>query len=123
MQRSLDGGATWQDVSIVPDIRIGSNFAAMKSQSSTYAPRAYPVPIIKAISASGSEIWAGGAGGVLFHSMDAGSHWAQVAPSSGDSALTDDIVGITFGQLHGTLTTSAGESWVTKNGGQSWKKQ
>jgi hypothetical protein len=100
LQHSVDSGITWQPVVV--------------------AERAS----FRALSANGPDIWVGGASGLLYHSTDAGVHWNQIRPSSPDATLTADIAAIEFTNLrHGKLTTATGESWLTEDAGQSWRKQ
>jgi len=100
LQRSFDSGNTWETI---------------------------PVPtqaILRALAANGLDIWVGGSGGALYHSSDAGQHWTQVRPTANGEVLTADIIGVEFTDpQHGTLTTSAKESWVTADSGQSWQKK
>jgi photosystem II stability/assembly factor-like uncharacterized protein len=66
----------------------------------------------------------GGSGGTLFHSSDAGQHWTQVQPVVNGGALTADIIGVEFTDLlHGTVTTSSKETWITDDAGQNWRKK
>jgi hypothetical protein len=51
LQRSLDGGITWESVAVAPQGRW------------------------RVLAANGLDIWVGGANGALFHSSDAGQHW------------------------------------------------
>jgi photosynthesis system II assembly factor YCF48-like protein len=100
LQRSFDSGRTWETIPV-----------------STQT-------IFRALSANGLEIWVGGAAGTLFHSSDAGQHWTQVQPVVNGEALADDIIGVEFRDaLHGKLTSSTQEVWITADGGQSWQKQ
>ncbi len=100
LQRSLDTGATWQTIVV---------------SSKT---------VFRALAANDLDIWVGGSAGALFHSSDAGEHWTQVRPTANGEALEDDIVGVEFTDtLHGTLTSSAGETWITADAGQTWQKQ
>jgi len=101
LQRSLDSGRTWQTIPI-------------SSQT-----------IFRALSATGFDIWVGGAAGSLFHSSDAGQHWTQIHPVANGEALRDDIIGVEFREdaLHGKLTTSIEETWITADAGQTWQKQ
>ena len=69
LQRSLDGGQTWQ-------IALRSDHPLL-----SYASR-------------GTDVWAGGKAGALFHSSDAGLTWTQVQPSIHDEALRADITQI-----------------------------
>ena len=98
LQRSLDSGATWTPVAVAANVAL------------------------RAVSASGSDVWVGGAGGALFHSFDNGERWTQVRPSVAGKVLTGDIVGLEFKDLaHGQLTTTY-ELWTTWDGGKTWVK-
>ena len=100
LQRSLDTGATWQTIVV---------------SSKT---------VFRALAANDLDIWVGGSAGALFHSSDAGEHWTQVRPIANGEALEDDIVGVEFTDtLHGKLTSSAEETWITADAGQTWQKQ
>ncbi len=97
VERSLDGGITWQPV----PIREGSEFTAVASNS--------------------ADVWAGGAHGLLFHSSDAGSSWTQV-DVEGAHALTGAIVSIRLpAPSEVILETDSGEQWISRDGGASWK--
>jgi photosystem II stability/assembly factor-like uncharacterized protein len=90
------------------------------------ASAAMPVSItvFRAVVATGADVWAGGSGGALYHSLDAGDHWAQVSPAVAGANLTGDIVALEFSDsLHGKVTTSTSETWVTTDGGQTWQRQ
>jgi hypothetical protein len=100
LQRSLDSGGTWQTIPV-------------SSQT-----------VFRALAANGQDIWVGGAAGALFHSSDAGQHWTQVRPVLNGEALADDIIGVEFSDtLHGKLTTSSQETWMTADAGQTWQIQ
>lgn len=100
LQRSLDSGATWETIS-VPD-----------------------QPSLRALAANGLDIWVGGGSGALYHSSDAGQNWMQVRPVANGELLRADIIGVEFIDLqHGTLTTSAKETWITADAGQTWQKK
>ena len=101
MQRSLDSGRTWQTVPVASHL------------------------IFRALSANGLDIWVGGEAGALFHSPDAGQQWTQVRPDSQWSKrFADDIIGVEFRDaLHGKLTSSNREIWMTSDAGQTWQKQ
>ena len=100
LQRSLDTGATWQT------IVVSSN------------------TVFRALAANDLDIWVGGSAGALFHSSDAGEHWTQVRPVASGAVLEDDIVGVEFTDtLHGKLTSSTEETWITADAGQTWHKQ
>ena len=99
LQHSVDSGQTWQPVVV--------------AEKATF----------RALSANGPDVWVGGAAGLLYHSIDAGAHWTQVKPTTADANLTADIAAIEFTDFRrGKITTSTGESWITEDGGQSWRK-
>ena len=100
LQRSLDSGTTWDTIE-------------MPGQST-----------LRALAANGLDIWVGGSNGALYHSSDAGQHWTQVHPIANGELLSGDIIGVEFTDLqHGTLTTSAKETWITADAGQTWQKK
>lgn len=93
LEKSLDGGGSWQAVSVSPGVRF------------------------RAIAAIGADIWAGGAKAMLFHSQDGGQTWTRVQPGG----LSGDIVRLEFTDpQRGQLATSAGEKCSTQDGGRSW---
>jgi hypothetical protein len=88
------------------------------------AASAVSIPVFRAISAAGLEVWAGGSAGVLYHSADGGQQWTRVVLSASGIPLTGDIVGIAFNDSqHGQITTSTHELWTTSDAGQTWQKQ
>jgi hypothetical protein len=97
LQKSADGGRTW--VSITIDGRVS----------------------FLAISVSGSNIWAGGEGGALFHSTDDGSHWKGVPVVDGGTRLSESITAIETPGSQVKVRTKLGE-WVSVDGGVSWRK-
>jgi hypothetical protein len=100
LQRSLDGGISWKQIHVEHD------------------------RVFRSVAAAGRSIWLGGQRGVLFHSTDAGQHWAQMKPTAEKPLPDSDIIGIEFDdEFHGKLTTARAESWTTSDAGQSWEKQ
>jgi hypothetical protein len=100
LQRSVDGGITWQQIQVSHD-------------------RAF-----RAVFADDRSIWVGGQKGVLFHSSDAGQHWVQMKRTAKSALPMSDITGIEFeDDQHGKLTTASNESWTTSDAGRSWEKQ
>ena len=100
VQRSWDGGRSWQQVPIAE----GVNFRA--------------VAVVMA------EVWAGGSEGALFHSPDGGAHWTRVQVQAQDSALTGDIVRIELTDGRDlAITTSTGETWNSSDAGATWQRQ
>jgi photosystem II stability/assembly factor-like uncharacterized protein len=117
LQRSFDDGKTWED------INPATAYAAV---SSTKKANASPnsAPMFRAVAAAGLEVWAGASAGVLYHSVDGGSGWTLVQPSSTGTILTGDITSIQFpDSQHGSVATSTSEVWITADGGQTWRKQ
>jgi len=148
LQRSLDGGKTWLDVDVAnrgsasdarPNPQVTTAEAQAdstaeaqpeaKKQAQFEAKQSAPVvsPIFHALSVSSNaaEVWAGGSGGALYHTVDAGNSWARVLPSAAAGlVLTGDILGIQFSDpRNGTVTTSTAEVWTTPDDGQTWQKQ
>jgi hypothetical protein len=100
VQRSLDGGDTWEDVPVNDQVSF------------------------RAIATSGSHVWAGGSDGALFHSPDGGLHWARITVATEDAQLTGAIVSIDArnpNQLK--ITTNSGEQWIGGDGGRHWKRE
>jgi hypothetical protein len=73
----------------------------------------------RAVTAAGTEIWAGANGGVLYHSSDGGASWTRVEFPSNQA-----IVAIRFDSLaEGTATTADGREYVTHDAGRSWSRE
>jgi hypothetical protein len=140
LQRSLDGGNTWQEIAVVTrPARVPSFMTAQsvaKSQADTLdkvagskeekksQTQTASTPVFRAVAAAGLEIWAGGSGSMLYHSTDGGEHWTRVLPSTDGVVLKGDISSVQFpDSQHGTVSTSNSEVWTTSDGGQSWRKQ
>jgi hypothetical protein len=100
LMRSLDDGKTWQVIPVTGNM------------------------VFRAVASVGPQVWVGGAGGALYHSSDAGSHWKQLNPNTNGAALKADIVSLEFTDaLHGKLGTAEGETWTTSDGGLTWQKK
>jgi hypothetical protein len=129
LQRSLDGGNTWQDVPVVANPASVANLlqaeVAKKSKDQeSKLKQEVAAPVFRAVAANGADVWAGGSAGVLYHSTDTGEHWTRVVPSVGGIALTGDILSVEFLDPHnGKVITSTSETWITHDAGQSWQKQ
>jgi hypothetical protein len=96
--KSDDGGRTWQPVRI-------------DDQAS-----------FTALSAIGSNVWVGGPGGKLFHSMDNGLHWAMIRVADEHTRITGTITGIdAHDGLIISVKTRSGAAWVTTDGGLHWR--
>ncbi len=142
LQRSFDGGKTWLDVEVAakssavmaveaqadsnsevqPEVRAeGKKQADFKAKQSAVVPTIFRA---LSVSSNASEVWAGGSGGTLYHSVDAGNSWVGVLPSGAGLVLTGDILSIQFSDpRNGTVTTSTAEVWTTPDDGQTWQKQ
>jgi hypothetical protein len=127
LQRSFDEGKTWEEVNVNAEptgdsVQVGP--VVRDEQKKLPNKTAQPGLVLRAVAAIGSEVWAGGSGATLYHSGDSGAHWTRVLPSSAAVAVTGDITGIEFSDpQHGRITTSAGEFWITGDGGQTWGPQ
>jgi hypothetical protein len=93
------------------------------SRQKVAAP-AVSLPVFRAVSAVGPEVWAGGSAGMLYHSADGGEQWTRVVPTSAGILLTGEITGIAFtDSQNGQIATSTQELWTTVDGGQTWQKR
>ena len=90
VQRSFDDGATWQTVSIDDSVSF------------------------RAVASNGSDVWAGGDDGALFRSADGGEHWQRV-----HFGTTVPITAIQI-DADGKVYVTAGQVWMTPDGGNSW---
>jgi hypothetical protein len=100
LQRSFDSGKTWQTIAVANNV------------------------VFRALAANDSDIWVGGAAGMLYHSSDAGQHWLKVNAVAGGQPLTADIVTLEFSDPQdGKLTTANRELWTTNDAGNTWQKQ
>ncbi len=128
LQRSFDQGLTWQAVDVNANpayLQIAGKASREKNKEASQGlKRDASAPIFRAVAASGPDVWAGGSGGALYHSHDAGNHWTRVTPTSAGAVLTGDIVSLEFPDMqHGKVSTSSGEVWTTSDAGQTWQKQ
>jgi photosystem II stability/assembly factor-like uncharacterized protein len=127
-----DMAASRQELKLVvgPPVTLWSVSSDGKVQRSTNSGKTFePVPIaagarFQAIAVSGNQVWAGGEGGALFHSTDAGATWMRITISFGGNSVTETIAAI---QLHDpqhlVVTTASGSAWMSVDGGQHWQKQ
>jgi hypothetical protein len=133
LQRSIDQGVSWQPVDVLAKLESSTNAASLqisannsrdKRKDAQALKRDAAGPLFRAVAANGPEVWAGGSGGVLYHSQDAGDHWTRIVPASAGSSLTGDIVSLEFPDpQHGKVSTSTAEIWITADDGQTWQKQ
>jgi hypothetical protein len=137
LQRSLDQGHTWQTVDVnagsatASSLELASNqsvsnqpMAKQKSADRKLSKKDVSAPSFRAVAAAGAEVWAGGSGAALYHSLNGGNSWIRVQPSSSGSVLAGDVVSVDFPDAqHVKVTTSSSEVWTTSNAGQTWQKQ
>jgi len=132
LQRSLDQGNTWEDVNVnAPSAPAsGMSYAVAKAapmkekDSSKILKRELIAPTFRAVAANGADVWAGGSGGMLYHSTDSGANWTRVIPSSSGATLTGDVIALEFPDfIHGKISTSTPEVWITTDAGLTWQKQ
>jgi hypothetical protein len=75
------------------------------------------------VAVIGNEVWAGGSDGALFHSTDSGGHWTRVSLSANGQPASGAVHSIRFDTpAAGRVTTDAGETWNTSDGGKTWSK-
>jgi hypothetical protein len=129
LQRSWDDGHTWIIVNPGASVRgstaaLSANKGALKGSANAATGRPGSNSVFRAATAFGSEVWAGGSAAALYHSSDSGLHWTRVVPSASGANLTGDIATIEFSDpQHGTVTTSAGEVWLTADAGRTWARK
>ena len=139
LQRSFDHGDTWENVDVtqhgVPSSAMtktevagslterGDKVTSKKTAEQEKGRLDAGAPVFRAVTANGSDIWAGGSKGVLYHSMDAGGHWTRVVPTANGLTLTVDIISLEFIEQKEKITTSTSEVWTTSDDGQTWQKQ
>jgi hypothetical protein len=126
LQRSFDQGSTWQSVDVNANPVSFTDAASIQitGKTSRAKARKMPSPMFRAVAATGTDVWAGGSAGALYHSTDAGDHWTRVVPGSSDAILTGDVVSLEFIDMqHGKVSTSTAEVWTTSDDGQTWQRQ
>ena len=133
LQRSFDAGSTWEDVNVSQAALTGG--ARMESTANrkdelkdkskkSDKGQSSPSLVFRAVAAIDPEVWAGGSGAMLYHSLDSGTHWTRVLPSEATASLTGDVINVEFSDAqHGRVATSTGEVWFTADDGQTWHKQ
>lgn len=100
VRRSTDGGKSFKHIRVGHGVRF------------------------RAIASLGNDVWAGGTGGTLFHSVDGGVTWTGTILNPGENAVTETLVGIQMRDVeHLTVTTDSGSKWFSEDGGHSWKNQ
>jgi photosystem II stability/assembly factor-like uncharacterized protein len=105
-------------------LQISANNSRAKRKDAQALKQDAASPLFRAVAANGAEVWAGGSGGLLYHSRDAGDHWSRIVPASAGGTPTGDIVGLEFADpQHGKVSTSTAEIWITADSGQTWQKQ
>jgi photosystem II stability/assembly factor-like uncharacterized protein len=99
LQRSSDAGQTWLTVPVAS----GASF--------------------RALSALGSSVWVGGAGGTLYHSADSGQNWTRIAPVADGQNLRSDVTHIDFSDALNGVVTAKDQLWTTADGGVTWQRK
>lgn len=135
LQRSFDQGSTWQDVDVKAnsasvtgaaslEVTVKTSRAKGKDADKKLLKEPAAALTFRAVAAAGPDVWAGGSQGLLYHSLDAGDHWARVVPSADGTLLTGDIISLEFPDMqHCKVSTSTAEVWTTSDDGQTWQKQ
>ncbi len=100
VQRSTDGGKTFSSIPVATGIKF------------------------MAIAAVGDDVWAGGAGGALYHSANGGATWNSVGISFAGKPITEMVTGIQVTDpQHLTVTMASGSQWASDDGVQSWQRK
>jgi Photosynthesis system II assembly factor YCF48 len=104
--------------------KSAARIGAMTTAKSTSAQPARTIFRAVSVSSNAAEVWAGGSGGALYHTLDGGNRWTRVVPSDVGILLTGDIIAIQFSDSrNGIVTTSNAEVWTTLDAGQTWHEQ
>jgi photosystem II stability/assembly factor-like uncharacterized protein len=83
-----------------------------------------PPVSFEALAVLAAHVWAAAPGAVLYHSADGGKHWEILQPAFHGTPLRGTVASLEFADpQHGRLSSSAGATWNTTDGGRSWKKQ
>lgn len=103
LQRSLDGGHTWQ--------------VAARAEHG-----------LLCYTSRGQEVWAGGQAGTLLHSVDNGATWSAVAVAVGGQQLSSDVTRLDIRltlrpTVEIVLSTDTHETWSSMDGGKTWEKK
>ncbi len=70
------------------------------------------------------NVWTGGQGGILFHSVDGGITWIQIQPSIKTQQLSSDITRIDLPSRSDiVVSTGSNEVWSSADGGKTWNKK
>jgi len=81
-----------------------------------------PGVFFRVVASNGSEVWAGGDGGTLYHSSDGGTLWTRVTPAAGGQVLRDDVSSLAVSDpTHVVLGTADGRTWSSSDAGQHWQ--
>jgi hypothetical protein len=94
----------------------------LKSADSAIWIDAYPATDgieFSAVTANGSQIWAGGNRGQLVHSRDGGTTWEKA--TLGD-ATAGNVVSIEIQGLNVHVVTAPSQGWSSLDGGKTWIK-
>jgi hypothetical protein len=100
--------------SISPEGKLTRSLGGAAPQVIEVAPDA----VLHAVASVGSQVWAGGNGGRLYHSVDGGTTWNQVALPKAQTIVSIQFKNVT----HGVIRTADGLRYSTSNAGQSWKQ-
>lgn len=83
-----------------------------------------PGVTFRALSSTSGDLWAGGTGGALFHSADAGRTWSRVRVGDEGMWVSEALVGVDFpNATNGFVTTTSGAVWQTQDAGRTWQRR
>jgi len=100
VERSKDAGQSWEAVPL-------SERASFRS-----------------VATYGSDVWAGGSEGTLFHSADAGAHWTEIRIADENGGITGEIVRIAVrGPNQVAVTIASGAVWTSVDNGKHWARE
>jgi hypothetical protein len=122
------GSAVGRSLSMPPGVspwRVdGKGHVEHFSQSAWTRVLAEQPAVFRSVNARGNDVWAGGDGGMLFHSNDGGESWKKVALSASSGPESASVSRIHFSSAQqGIVITSSGTIYTTSDGGATWLRQ
>jgi hypothetical protein len=115
--RVEEGAVRWRVSSTGAVERLGDGKSWVKVEID-------PGVTFRALSSNGSDLWAGGTGGALFHSADAGRSWSRVKVGDEGMWVSDAITAVDFpSPRNGFVTTASGAIWATQDAGRTWQRR
>lgn len=76
----------------------------------------------RAVATSDRSVWAGGSNGALYRSTNSGNSWSRIPVGDSGMSIAGDITHIAVRTSEEVeISTSAGQEWITRDGGRTWR--